>query len=516
MYKQFFGLNENPFNVNPDPRYLYLTPQTREALDVLTYGIHARKGLMLLTGEVGTGKTTLLNRLLDSLHQQRMPTAFIFNPHLGIGHLFDFILGDFEVPLDEQLKSNPLMRLNQWLIERYRAGDIPVLIVDEAQGLSIPALEEIRMLLNLETPHEKLLQIVLAGQPEIEERLKRSELRQLKQRIMIRCKTAALTLAETHDYIRARLHIAGANGQPIFSSQAMDHVHFYSRGIPRVTNLLCEHALINAYVDQVQPVPAHIIEEVAREFQFDDISPLATTKPLKWPLEVARIAPQPALANAPALPPPQAAPFSQDKPGVMICDSPPIVVAEDLLSRATELAPSVLDAETTVELAMGKAPNSFPALADGFKAKERLDLSAVSSHGRRMGPPKTARRSTKANATGSTPLNSRWMKLLGECLLLTRLWAKWESHLFSAIHSSPWVQAIARLLSGLKPSLQTVAAMCRRTLAQGSGTQFAIGSARWLRIISVWLRKPFDPVQLLRVPYSWLFRERRKLSQTYK
>jgi hypothetical protein len=176
-----------------------------------------------------------------------------------------------------------------------------------------------------------------------------------------------------------------------------------------------------------------------------------------------------------------------------------MVVAEDLLSRANELAPSVLDAETTVELAMGKAPNSFPALADWFKAKERLDLSAVSSHGRRIGPPKTARRPTKARAAGSTPLNSRWMNLLGECLFLTRLWAKRESHLFSAIHSLHWVQA-----------------MCRRMLAQGSGTQFAVGSKRWLRIISVWLRKPFDPMQLLRVPYSWLFRERRKLSQTYK
>jgi hypothetical protein len=170
-----------------------------------------------------------------------------------------------------------------------------------------------------------------------------------------------------------------------------------------------------------------------------------------------------------------------------------MVVAEDLLSRANELAPSVLDAETTVELAMGEAPNSFSTLPDGFKAKERLDLSGVPTHGPRVGPRKTARRRP-----------------------LIHLRAKWESHLFSAIHSSHWVQAIARQLSGLKPSLQTVAAMCRRTLAQGSGTQFAIVSARWLRIISVWLRKPFDPMQLLRVPYSWLFRERRKLSQTYK
>jgi general secretion pathway protein A len=140
MYKQFFGLSENPFNVNPDPRYLYLTPQTREALDELTYGIQARKGLILLTGEVGTGKTTLINRVLDWLHQQQTPTAFIFNSHLETRHLFDFILADFGVPFDTWWKGNALMCLNQWLIQSYRAGQVPVLIVDEAQGLSTDVL----------------------------------------------------------------------------------------------------------------------------------------------------------------------------------------------------------------------------------------------------------------------------------------------------------------------------------------------------------------------------------------
>jgi len=199
MYKHFFGLCENPFNVNPDPRYLFLTPQTQEALDELTYGIQARKGLMLLTGEVGTGKTTIINRLLDCLRQQQTPTAFIFNSHLEISHLFDFILADFGVPFDATLNGNALMSLNQWLFERYRAEDTPVLIVDEAQGLPTRILEEIGLLLNLETPREKLLQIVLAGQPELAERIERPELRQIKQRIALRCKTAPLTLGEAHD-----------------------------------------------------------------------------------------------------------------------------------------------------------------------------------------------------------------------------------------------------------------------------------------------------------------------------
>ena len=231
-----------------------------------------------LPGEVGTGKTTLIYRLLEWLHQQQTPTAFIFNSHLEINHLFDFILADFGVPFDSGLKHGALMRLNLWLMDRYRAGETPVLIVDEAQGLPSHVLEEIRMLLNLETPREKLLQIVLAGQPELEDRINRPELRQIKQRIALRCKTAALTLAETHDYIRARLQIAGGGQRPVFASEAMDAVHHYSRGIPRVTNLLCEHALINAYVEHVQPVPAYLIAEVAHEFQFDEIDRTAPSQ----------------------------------------------------------------------------------------------------------------------------------------------------------------------------------------------------------------------------------------------
>jgi general secretion pathway protein A len=276
MYKNFFGLRENPFNVNPDPRFLYLTPQTQEALDQLTYGIQNRKGFILLTGEVGTGKTTLINYLLDWLRHRKMPTAFIFNPHLSVNHLFDFILTDFGIPIDFRLESNVLLRLNTWLIERFRAGETPVLIVDEAQGLSFELLEEIRLLLNLETASEKLLQIVLAGQPELEEKLKRPELRQLRQRITLRCNTAPLTLAESYGYITERLRIGGARGDPIFASDAMNAVHFYSRGIPRVINLLCEHALISAFAEHVRPVPAWMVEEAARDFLLDEFRPITT------------------------------------------------------------------------------------------------------------------------------------------------------------------------------------------------------------------------------------------------
>jgi general secretion pathway protein A len=275
MYQRFFGLRESPFNVNPDPRYLYLTRQIQEALAGLTYGIQNRKGFILLTGEVGTGKTTLLNRLLDWLRGQRVATAFIFNSRLEVNHLFDFMMADFEIPYDSREKSHVLLKLNQWLLDRYRSGETAVLIVDEAQNLSAEVLEEIRLLTNLETSTEKLLQIVLTGQPELEEKLKVPELRQLRQRITLRCHTAALSLDETYGYIAERLRIAGSNGEPIFSKEAIQAIHQYSRGIPRVVNLLCEHSMINAYVDSLRPVPAHLVEEVAREFQLDEVAQVA-------------------------------------------------------------------------------------------------------------------------------------------------------------------------------------------------------------------------------------------------
>src|ERR1700675_2582308 len=276
MYKNFFGLRENPFNVNPDPRFLYQTPQIQEALEQLTYGVQSRRGLILLTGEVGTGKTTLINYLLDWLRHRKMPTAFIFNSHLNADHLFDFILNDFGIPTDFQLKSNMLMRLNAWLIERFRAGENPVLIVDEAQGLSFELLEEIRLLLNLETASEKLLQIVLVGQPELDDKLRRPEMRQLRQRISLRCRPSPLSLAEAHGYIADRLRIAGAAHGSVFASESVEAVHFYSRGIPRVMNLLCEHALINAYVEQLNPVPPQMVEEAARDFLMDEFRPVTS------------------------------------------------------------------------------------------------------------------------------------------------------------------------------------------------------------------------------------------------
>jgi general secretion pathway protein A len=264
MYRSFFGLRAFPFGASPDPRFLFLRPQIRESLACLQYGIAARKGFVVMTGEVGTGKTTLLRAVLDTFAKGRISTAFVFNPCLDVLDFFDFVLTDFGIPPKTRTKSAMLLQLNSWLIEKFRAHQLCAIVVDEAQDLSWELLEEIRLLTNLETSSEKLLQIVLSGQPELEEKLHNPNVRQLRQRVALWCKTRPLTGEETQAYIAERLRIAGAS-QPVLLPEAAELVHLYSKGIPRIINLICEHALISAYVEQIKPIPAHIVEAVGLE-----------------------------------------------------------------------------------------------------------------------------------------------------------------------------------------------------------------------------------------------------------
>jgi general secretion pathway protein A len=274
-FSSFFDLRDNPFRANPDPRYLFLTQQTKENLEQITEGIRTRKGLLLLTGEVGTGKTVLLNRLMEWLEQQRIPKAFIFNSHLKADELLDLVLADFGVPFHAN-RGTPQAHLHSWLQDRCCAGQTPVLFVDEAQGLTLRTLEELRMLLNLQTAQGSLLQIVLCGQPEFEQTLKRPELRQLRQRIALRCRTAPLTLEETQNYIEARLRVAGGSGAAVFHPEAVEALLLYSRGLPRVLNALCEQSLMRAAREKIRLVPARIVGAAARELQYDEIRPFTT------------------------------------------------------------------------------------------------------------------------------------------------------------------------------------------------------------------------------------------------
>ena len=277
MYEQFFnflGLREDPFHVSPDPRYFYTTPSHEAALAELLYGIETRKGFLVLTGEAGTGKTSLLKQIVDWLKGRKRSTAYIFHTHVEPIGLLKFILSDFGAPCQSRSKSELVNALHTWLLQRHAAGDLPVLILDEAQALPLQTLDELRLLLNLETPRGKLLQIVLSGQPELEEKLRLPELRQLRQRIVFHSRLGLLTQKETAGYISRRLAVAGCPDSLLFPDEVVHDIYSSSRGIPRVVNLLCEHALISAYAERQHVVSPEMIQRVAVDFDLVE-KPLA-------------------------------------------------------------------------------------------------------------------------------------------------------------------------------------------------------------------------------------------------
>ncbi len=259
MYLSFYGLDEHPFNATPDPRFLFLTPSHREALAQLMYGVQENKGFIVLTGEVGTGKTTLLQTLLKRL-DATTAIAYIYNSTLPFEELLEYMLADFGIAKPGESRAQRLFALNNFLIERRRAGQNTVLLIDEAQNLDAPTLEQVRMLSNFESTTEKLLQILLVGQPELKVKLDLPELRQLKQRIGLRCRISPLTATETRDYIRTRLRIAGARHAQIFTEAAVQRITEYAGGIPRVINILCDHCLLVGYADQVREIDRDIVE----------------------------------------------------------------------------------------------------------------------------------------------------------------------------------------------------------------------------------------------------------------
>ena len=229
MYLDFYGLKEKPFNATPDPKFLYLTPGHREALAQLTYGVQEHKGFIVLTGEVGTGKTTLIQALLQKL-DSNTSVAFVFNSTLSFDDLLEYALQDYGIGKAEASRVQRLVALNNYLIERRRAGQNTVLILDEAQNLEPHTLEQIRLLSNFETPTDKLLQILLVGQPELKDKLQSPQLRQLKQRIGLRCAIPPMTAAETRDYIRTRLRIANGRDLNLFDEAAVRCIAEYAGG----------------------------------------------------------------------------------------------------------------------------------------------------------------------------------------------------------------------------------------------------------------------------------------------
>jgi general secretion pathway protein A len=262
MYKEFFELKDYPFSLTPDPRFIVFTPSYNELLASLYYGIEMAKGLIVLTGEVGTGKTTALRWIIRRLDSSVL-AAYIYNPHLSVEEFYHYLTEMLEIK-DWTNKTELLMRMGKMLEDRHRRGLRTILIVDESHELSDEVLEEIRLLLNFESDNAKHLQIVLTGQPELREKLKQDNLRQLKQRVALRCKMPALpNVEEVERYITQRLTIAGASRPEIFTSGALDLIFQCSAGIPRQINNLCDNAMIAAYAANVQTIGRSIIEEVA-------------------------------------------------------------------------------------------------------------------------------------------------------------------------------------------------------------------------------------------------------------
>ncbi len=270
MYNAFFGFRENPFNLSPDPAFLYRSPQHEEALANLIYGVHSRKGFIVLTGEVGTGKTTMLECLRDYLEAQYIEFAFLFNSRINTEQFFEMIAYDLDLRCTAKSKTEVLFALNHLLIQQANEGRTTVLIVDEAHNLDWDVLEEIRLLGNLENPRlGKLLQIVLAGQPELDRKLDAPNLRQLKQRIVLRCSLTPFSLAEAEEYIVSRLKKAGMPDQSVFPDEVLKEVHLRSQGIPRLINALCDNLLLTAFAEESKVTSLAMLEEVCNDMRLE-------------------------------------------------------------------------------------------------------------------------------------------------------------------------------------------------------------------------------------------------------
>lgn len=264
MYRKFYGLKEKPFNVTSDPAFFFSSHKHKEALSHLIYGVSQRNGIIVITGEIGTGKTTLCRFFLDQLGKDTK-TAFIFNPYLSDVQLLEAIMRDFGLSIRNKTKLSFVAEFNKFLLNQARLGNNVVLIIDEAQNLKPHQLEQIRLLSNLETEKEKLMQIVLVGQPELNRRLALYELRQIQQRIMVRYHITPLDRDEVRDYIKHRLYIAGSKDIISFSEEAFDIIYDFSLGTPRLVNIICDRALLAGFVKGIYAIDPSIVHQCIEE-----------------------------------------------------------------------------------------------------------------------------------------------------------------------------------------------------------------------------------------------------------
>jgi len=461
-----FGLRENPFHVSPDPRFLFSGPAYETALAELMFGIESHRGLLVLTGEAGTGKTTLIRHFLQWLKTRQFSSSYIFHAHLDPADLFEFILRDFGVEVDSGRKSDLLAALHRWLHVRQSEGDSPVIVIDEAQALSQRTLTELGLLLNLENTHGKLVQIVLAGQPELEEKLRRPELRALRQRIMVRSRLPLLSLEETGEYIASRLRGAGGSGTHTFPPETVETIYSYARGIPRIVNLLCEQALIGAYADRQTVVFPGYIRRVAAEFDLVG-APVSTNR-----IDRLFAAHTPAVVSHDEIPVVAEAPRVIDPP--VVADSPvtaPPAATETPLSTETPAFAQAIATNEQRSPAVGLPPIdpvAPPVLENFAAASPEIPLSR----------PQGANSVPKPLAQGKEPFGTRqsgWRKRRSPSALQVYCREVFES----------FVRDCRQLFASLTPQASAFA---------GSVPQHA-GSLRRKVIepLGNWLRKPVNP-----------------------
>jgi general secretion pathway protein A len=395
MYEDHFGFREPPFRITPDPRFLYRNPCVEEAAAALSYGIERRKGFLSLVGEAGTGKTTLLRHVLDTL-SGNVRTVVLLHPTVEFDEILEYVMGELGVPTDGARKLVLLQRLHEFLVEHTRGGGNVALLIDEAQDLAPHVLEELRLLSNLETGTEKILQIVLAGQPELETKLADKSLRQLRQRIALHVRLRPLSPEEVAEYIRTRLELAGATRSDVFSDEATARIAAVTQGIPRIVNVLCDACLVTAYATNAPQVSSRIVDEAWTDYSrlvgdAHDLSP---------PAPALSVAPTPIVAAAAAAvasekaaavanerpadappPPPRPAPEAPPRPPASAAPEPaappPPIAAPPLPpSPPITLTPDLVDA---AESADARLPRPDELRSPWWASPRRVSLATVAT-----------------------------------------------------------------------------------------------------------------------------------------
>ncbi len=383
MYAEYFGLREPPFNITPDPRFLYLNDCYQEALAALGYGIEARKGFISLIGDAGTGKTTLLRRLLDTVGPATK-TVLLLNPTVSFDEILEHTLLELGVPPEGGRKLVLLQRLNEFLLEHTQAGGNVALLIDEAQDLRPDVLEELRLLSNLETAREKILQIVLAGQPELDATLADPSLRQLRQRVALRIRLRPLSQPEVAAYVRARVERVGGTAAELFPPDALASIAMLSHGIPRLVNVLCDAALLGTFAAGKRAVTSAIVEDTWRDYDTGAPAPVMPYRPSTPPPAPAATVARPAPVAEPPVPTPAPfveAPAAAAEPAAD--PRPPAPPAPPpLASEVMEFAPAARS---------GRKPLSVPLAAAVVMAMAvALYLLSIRQHGLPAAPPQTA------------------------------------------------------------------------------------------------------------------------------